>query len=681
MRHLMKSQVQSKKTTGKEPRPRIPSFILRLWHAVFSTAKDYVVIVRGGSEGKGLKTLQRLLHSGPLVWLGLMILILNIVATAYIGFKSESLPALSAELWEGERVTVPSLALYVSLGVTACGWAYLLVGAAASGLGAYVLVTAYAAFYSLMVGLALGHALWMAVIPLWMLFMGAWVASSHRGRWRIPLLVLLCYMIALLTFPAFGLKHIIPAPWGQIVLAALYLTLIANPWALRERRFRPGGAFVLSTLLFIGFYILVLVRTPASETFGNAFLSFHNLLGLVGLFWYWVGLDLFSSAQDLVEWLVESIKRVLPLRVLRGIIFPIWLLWGIGGYVLIHGLPLPLVRGLVSFREGVTLLQRIAALNLSITFLSALEYHLYATGVIILLAAILWTFHKLSSERLVTLSSIWIFALLVLLGYFGLFYAFMAEDAVEALGFWPLLIFVAGMFWEVLKVSSGLLSGARHRAFIFLGFLLLFGGISILELSAHYPIFSQELSVNAFDGILYLGIPYLLYTFFYRQKRFTPVSPRAIILLFLLGMLSAIPCLILGKVFFVPVLWLGAVFIVTWTRERWDDLWDGIVYGLATGLGFLVFYTRPILIPLPNLMAFMGVFLQAQTRYLQHVITPWEARWWGMLLQVVAAAVILGYALAQARRRQKHLRFTLFILGATLSVLLLAVGEFIFGAL
>jgi len=307
---------------------------------------------------------------------------------------------------------------------------------------------------------------------------------------------------------------------------------------------------------------------------------------------------------------------------------------------------------------------------------SALDYDFYLTAAIALLAAILWALRKLSSERLVFLFSASLFGLLVLWSFFGLFFASATEDTSQALGFWPLLLFVAGVFWQALKVSPGLVSGERSRSFLFLGFVLLLGGISTLELSAHYPRFEQMLSVNSFGGVVYLGIPYLLYSSFYQQQRYTPVSPKCLLLLFALGMLSAIPSLLWGKVFFAPLIWLAAILAVAWVREPWDDLWDGVVYSLALALGFTIFYTYPILIPLPYFVPFLSYFMAAQDRYAAQVIWPWQAQWWRILAGASLAAIVLGYLLARAHLARGRARVLLIICSLILSLGFLAAWEF-----
>ena len=231
------------------------------------------------------------------------------------------------------------------------------------------------------------------------------------------------------------------------------------------------------------------------------------------------------------------------------------------------------------------------------------------------------------------------------------------------------------MFWEILQVASGVFSGERERSLLFLGLLLLLGGISLLELSAGYPRFEQELGLNSFLGVLYLGLPYLLYTSLYQQQHYTPVSSKHLLLLFPVGMLSAIPSLLWGRILLAPLLWLIALLATVWRWGRWDDLWDGVVYTVALALGFVTFYTDPILIPVPSFTRLLSGFLEVQTRYAGHVIWPWEARWWWVFMGAIGAAVILGYLLAQAHMARHRARTLFLILGPLLSLIFIAAWE------
>ena len=269
------------------------------------------------------------------------------------------------------------------------------------------------------------------------------------------------------------------------------------------------------------------------------------------------------------------------------------------------------------------------------------------------------------------LFSLSLFGFLVLYGFFGVFFALGTEDWEVTLGAWPLLIFVAGMFWEILKAVSDTVSGAKIHTSLFLGLLLTFGAISLLELAAGYSLFYKELALNPLLGVLYLGLPYLLYTYLYQQRRGAPVSSGRLMLLFTMGMLSALPALGWGTILVAPVVWLAAILTTVWRWGRWEGYLDALVYASTLALGFVAFYTHPVIIPIPAFTPFLGRFVEIQGQYAGDVIWPWDAEWWWLVLAALGAAAILGWVLSRARHAKGRWRALLLVLGLVAGTLLL----------
>ena len=649
----------------------------RLGRTLLTIAKDYLVIVRGRSEGAGLATLKSLSVGGPLNWIGLSVLMICVLGTAYLAPQAQRFSTLRAELWEGEWVAGPAPSLYLALFALSFGWAYLLTGAAASNLGIYALLADYAAFFALYVGMGGAVAPWFAAIPLWVLMLGVWSASARPTRWRVPFLLLLCFIVALFTRNALGLGRLLPGTWGVLVLGVLYAALAVNPWALSERRFRPNLAFWITLIIFSSFYALCLHRLAPEEVFSNLFLSLHNLLGLLSLFWFWLGLDLFNSGRDVAEWLVGTIRALLPIRILEIAIFLLWAIWCTLSYLLAYGPP-PASFALVPDTWGLNLMRTWGDLQTSRGMLvTVLEFDLYPTAAVALVALVLRWRSKLDREGLLRLFGLTVVALIVIWGYFALFFAFGSADPGKVLGFWPLLVFGGGMFFQMLQVAGALVSQSHDRSALFMGFLLLLGAVALLELSAGYPYFEQELSLNTFLGVLYLGLPYLLYTYLYGGERHTPVASKRLLTLFALGMLSAIPSLVWGWLFLGPLIWVGVLAAMAWRVGRWDTALDGVSYGVALALGFVIYYTHPIIIPLPAFAVFLGPFLQGQSEYAARVIWPWDVAWWWVLAGAAGAAVMVGYLMTRACQAQGHRRLLYGILGPVLGVALLFLWQLV----
>ncbi|MDI7276811.1 MAG: hypothetical protein QME94_12605, partial [Anaerolineae bacterium] len=365
-----------------EQRRGLASALARLERTLLLAARDYLRLTVEG-EAAGLATLKQLWRGGLVNWPGLVALVVAVAAVPYLRLRQADLPMVQAELWEGEAVLAPSLAPGLSLLLSAVGWAYLLAAAGTYGLAAHVVAAAYAIHYCLPAGFGLPRSGWLAIFPLWTLILGGWVASSRREHWRLPLLLALSLMEALVLYPALGLKAVLPPFTGRLIVAAFCLVLIANPWALRERRFRPGLAFAVTLGVLSVFFGACLLWEPPEVLLGATFLSIHDLSGVVALFWCWMGLDLFGSARSITGWVIRSARALLPERALAVASAGFWVLWSAIAYALVH-YPVPPV-GLAGFlthhRWGESLLQVHAHLSQiawsSPAFVDAADYHLY----------------------------------------------------------------------------------------------------------------------------------------------------------------------------------------------------------------------------------------------------------------------------------------------------------------
>lgn len=130
-----------KRERFRQARPRLKRTIANLGKPVYLSAKDSVFDVR--PETAGLTALRTIVSGGRLYWLALGLVALSLVGTTYLVLRRDTLPSISIELWEGEALAAPTMAAPLSLGVMALGWAYVLVGAARHGLGAYLASVVY----------------------------------------------------------------------------------------------------------------------------------------------------------------------------------------------------------------------------------------------------------------------------------------------------------------------------------------------------------------------------------------------------------------------------------------------------------------------------------------------------------------------------------------------------------
>ena len=649
-----------------------------LGSAIRTSAKGYVRIVRGGSEGAGLATLKTLTAGGPLFWLALAVLVASLAATAYLALQGSALPTVRAELWPGEAVDVATAALLGSLCVMAFGWSYLLSGAARHGLGAYVVAAAYVGYFGLIPGAMRAGDAWFPVLPIWLLVQAAWVGSHSSSRWRYPLLLALSLTTGILTHKGTGFYRILPGRWGPTVLGLSYFFALANPWVLHPRRMRHGLMFRLDLSLFLGFYALAIHGSASEELADLTFVGLHHLLGLLGYFWYWMGLDLIGSAGDIAEWVTATARDVLPLRAVRGVILAVWALALLVAYGIAIPLPVRVLNALSTGPLGRVVLASYAAWQPSFTLGQTSEYALYITGATLATSIVLLALQRLSHPRLMRLFYLWLLALLVTASGLALFTSFVMEPEDQGPSLWALALYLGGMFWEILKNSDDLVGESTSRLSLFSGFLLCLAGVSLFELSAGYGYFQKTLTISAFSGAIFLGIPYLVYTYLYTQGHYTPVPHARLLLLFGLGMGSALVAHVTGRLLIAPFLWLTSILAFAWRQGRWDDPLDGPVYGLALALGFVVYYTRPELIPIPAHTRFAQRFAELLGGIVDRVVWPWQLQWWGILASTSVSACVLGLLCGRAHERMGRRRHALLVLGMLLSTGILAVARGVF---
>jgi hypothetical protein len=321
-------------------------------------------------------------------------------------------------------------------------------------------------------------------------------------------------------------------------------------------------------------------------------------------------------------------------------------------------------------------LQAYLSLKPSLALVSANQYHSVVNVAIFAYVGVLVAKKKYSHEKLLQLVGISLLAFFITYGYFGAFYSLSGATDVLS-GLQPLILFIALMLWEMIKAASALAAGSGNRAGLLLGCLLVVASISLFELAAHSRYFALTLTVTPFFGAIYLGLPYLLYTVLYKQRRYAPVPAQHVRTVFLLGMASAIPSLLAGRLFFAPCFWLVITLATVWRWGRWEQFWDGLTYLLALGLGFAVYYTYPLFVPIPVFARFLNQLALLELSYTAHNIPPWDPRWWRTFVGVLGAAAILGYMLARARQSKGRRQTALVILGVLLSVGLLAVCEYV----
>jgi hypothetical protein len=647
----------------------------RLWNMVVSTLRDYVVSVRWGGEEEGVAAVQNLFRKGPLYWPGLVVLSFAVIAAAYLSLRGQRFAAVTT-VYVDQTVRVPLPTLILSLFVAALAWAYLLVGAIAAGLGIYVLTASYVTYFGLYLGQGPGsRALWLILVPLWVLALGAWGARTHRTRWRQFFVFLLCLLAAQYSYIGLRLQTLLPPPWGLLLLAAIYFVLVANRWVARRRPISPSVAFVVSLVFFASLYAATFRSAPADQFSPWVVFVFAYLLYFLQIFWFWVGAQLIDTARTLAGWTLARIEAMVPPRVLAPTLAALSLGWNIVVTVLAYGYHLEGNPAVASAGWRGALLRAYLRLKPSLALLSANQYHSVLNAGMFAYVRVLAAKRKYAPQRLLQLIGISLLAFFILYGYFGAFYSLSGATDVLS-GLQPLILFIALMLWETIKAASELAAGSGNRAGLLLGCLLVVASISLFELATDAGYFAMLVAGTPFLGAIYLGLPYLFYTLLYEQRRYTPVPAQHLSVVFLLGMVSAIPSLICGRLFFAPGLWLLIILATVWRWGRWTQLWDGLICLLATGLGFAVYYVYPLPVPIPTFASWLHQLAQLQLSYTAQQSLPWDPRCWKTVPGVLGAAAILGYVVSRAQQTRGRGRAALLALGVLLSVAFLAVWEY-----
>jgi hypothetical protein len=128
----------------------------------------------------------------------------------------------------------------------------------------------------------------------------------------------LCFGVAYLTYGAWGLYRALPRAlyWpGQVVLSLVYLGALA----LTDRLRKPlalGRTFWWTLGVVALFFVLAGWRDFVALG-ENAVLSFQGILGLVDLFWMWLGGSLFVGALQVGEWGTDKFGAWLPEKFTR----------------------------------------------------------------------------------------------------------------------------------------------------------------------------------------------------------------------------------------------------------------------------------------------------------------------------------------------------------------------------
>lgn len=619
---------------SESPAPRWKRGLLR-------AAWDYVRALYGDQAASGFWLIRGLWGAGPVGQVGLLLLAVALPLAAAL---------LSGVLPSGGPLTLPfGLVLFTT------AWAFALAAATRLSLPGYVIVSAYLAWYGIVAGGALAGTPAFALPTVWMLWVGGAVGHA-LPRWRRWLwLWVLCFGVAYLTYGAWGLYRNLPEAWywpGQVVLSLVYLTVLT--WTNRLRKPPALGHTFWGTLAVVALFYALAGRRDAAALGENTVLSFQGILGLVDLAWMWLGGSLFVGALEVGEWGTERAGAWLPEK-LTGWLWPLcWGLVAVGGWLLLSP-SVPPVLMLPLHRLGVY------------AWVDAWPYAVYFAvrgqvwvSLAALAAALGGVFlHKrgwlLTALTPAWINGVWIAAFVGQLGYHQAMTAFwtVEEAAAAPLTFWPALVLLGGLVWQMIEAGGGWSRASWARLYGLVGVLLLLVSVSTVLVGVGSPTVILEYTLYSFLGLLYLGLPMALRTLLYPDADTAPVSGGRLALLFGLGCVSAV--VVLGidpyaglHLALAPLLWVAVLAFAGWRLARLETGRDGAFVGSVLALGFAIFWMSPEVLPIP-LLVFVNTW---QQRYVETVLNRpvMEAGQLWFTLLALAAGAGVGWAWTLRRR-------------------------------
>ncbi len=596
----------------------------------------------GEAVTSALWLLRGLWNVGPAGRLGLTLLIIGL--------------PLAAALLSGVLPSGGPLMLPFGLTLFTAAWAFALAAATRLSLPGYVIACAYLAWYGVLAGGALAGTPAFALPTVWMLWVGGAVGYT-LPRWRRRFwLWTLCFIVAYLTYGAWGLYRALPKTWywpGQVVLSLIYLGLLLLTDRLRKPP-TPGRVF-WGTLAVIGLFYGLAARRDAAALGENTILSFQGILGLVDLVWMWLGGGLFVGALEVGEWGTEKIGTWLPEKWTRWLWPLCWGLMAFGGWLLVFSSAPPALM-LLLHRLG--LYAWVDAWPYAVYFAVRGQVWVSLAALTAVAVGLIW--RKVgrlpSALTLAWLNGVWIAAFFGQLGYHQAMEAFgtVEAEAAAPLTFWPALVLLGGLLWQMIEAGGEWSRASWARLYGLTGALLLWLSVSTVLVGIGSPMVLLEYTFYSFLGVLYLGAPLALRALLYPDAEAAPASGGRLAQLFGLGCLSAVVVLGINPytglhMALAPLLWLAVLALAGSRLARLESGRDGAFVGAAMALGFAVFWMSPEMLPIP-LLVFVNTW---QQRYVETVLNRpvMEAgQLWFTLLALVTGAGV-GWAWTKLRRR------------------------------
>ena len=616
--------------------------------------------VQWADEMLGFELARALWAGGPLGRSGLLVLVGGTATSAWLvsGAAARIAPSSSP---------VPLPSLLGGLALITLGWAFALTAGARCPLAGYTALAAYLTWYGMLIGMGMMKSLAFTLPIWWMLGLGWWMARRSPGRSRFAWLMALCLGAAWLLFTPLDLNAQFPGEWNlpaRLALALALFVALATPLALSKRSTTQvrSAPVLLGSVGIIGAFYALAGRADLTALGENALLALDGLMGAISLFWLWLGAGVVDGALKAGEF---------ASREWAGLVRKAWAAWAV-----------PAVWALVAILGGFALYlppRSASVIEWVNRWPDSLYFSLRGQVIVSLAAvatALVAALLRRASPRLLSwLNGIWAAAFIIQLGYYNKAFSLASYGSQDPqlADLWPALLLVGGLTWQLAKGGAEWTKASQGRRLGWVAVLLwLLGAITIL-VSAGTPLVREAIALYSFQGIVYLGLPVLIYNIIRPWKSLAMIEGRKLAVLFGLGWLSALPALGLGaeigpQLAVAPLTWAVILAIFGRILARLTRPADGVIAGGALALGFVTGWLSPQLIPIPFLRAAfdlqMGFLGPAWAR--PHL----EALQWPLTAVACLSGLSVGIPHALAGRWRWGLR-----LGGTL------VGALIMGVL
>jgi hypothetical protein len=547
-------------------------------------------------------------------WLGRV----ELLTLAAGGLMVPSVVVMNMESSEGH---LPFWVLAAGLVMYALAYAFASAAISYLNYPLFILSSLYLLWYTFIIGGSLKGSPLFTLPSLWLLFTGWLMARSVEGRSKYVWLAVLCCAISYLTYGAFGIYarfKYLAAEWQMVLVFAIFYYLLTTIPLLRQQGqlpSRPGALFIFNgTLLVIGLFFVLAVFKDAQLTAEHTLLTIKCLLGWVDLFWMWLGAAVVEGALDSGDWWTETSIKLFSWQRARWLIPITWLAAAYLGWLMT----------LSGESSGASWFLYTSGLSDWVntwddSFYFTVQFQVYASIFIFILWCVATLLKRSSDKLLSLLCGIWIAVFLTYLGFYQSYQGFetLEEDARLGTDWWLAVVLVLGLVWELAQAGESYWDSdtpQRHFAVVaLLGFMF---SISAMTLGAGLPDLVMEYTFYSFSGIIYLGVPMMIYMISQRSG-YESVERTHLIGLVALGAISAIIPLSINpwgdwSLCLAPVCWVLIIIVKGRSLARFESYWDAAIAGGALATGFVAFWMFPQAILVP----FFSFFQDFQDRYL-----------------------------------------------------------------